>query len=140
MSMANFDSGKVVQAASAAAAAGTVPGIRPKSRELSPLAQLAAAQHLRPAFSPIVVAGIVRLIEFALIATVGVLTYFAYVYQTYGQVLEWHYIATAFGVAMLVGVFDDRGDDRAPTACAGSRSSARSTISSNSRAAPASTS
>src|SRR4051812_711679 len=101
MSMANFDSGKVVQAASAAAAAGTVPGIRPKSRELSPLAQLAAAQHLRPAFSPIVVAGIVRLIEFALIATVGVLTYFAYVYQTYGQVLEWHYIATAFGVAML---------------------------------------
>ena len=38
----------------------------------------------------------------------------------------------------LVGVFDDRGDDRAPTAAPACTSSARSTTWSNSRAAPAS--
>src|SRR5947207_8439880 len=96
--MTNFDAGNMMQAASAAAAA-TVPSIRSGARQLSPLAQLVAAQHIMPAFSPLVVAGMVRLIEFALIALVGVATYFGYVYPAYGQVFDWYYIATAFGVA-----------------------------------------
>ena len=97
--MTHFD-GKTMQAATSAAGAASVPGIR-APRQLSPLAQLVAAQHIVPAFSPIVVAGMVRLIEFGLIALVGVATYFGYVYPAYGHVFDWYYIGTAFGVAGL---------------------------------------
>src|SRR5436305_4996049 len=100
MSMTNFDSGNVMQAASAAAAA-SVPSIRSAPRQLSPLAQRAAAQHIMPAFSPIVVAGMVRLVEFALVALIGIAAYFGYVYNAYGHVFDWYYVATAFGVAAL---------------------------------------
>jgi Undecaprenyl-phosphate glucose phosphotransferase len=96
MSMMNFDAGGMAQAAPAAPVAG--PRARP---QLSPLAQLVAAQPTMPAFSPIVVAGMVRAAEFLLIATVGVATYFGYVYNTYGHVFDWYYIATAFAVAAL---------------------------------------
>ena len=98
--MTNFDAGNMMQAASAAAAA-SVPSIRSAPRQLSPLAQLVAAQHIMPAFSPIVVAGMVRLIEFGLIALIGAATYFGYVYNAYGHVFDWYYVATAFGVATL---------------------------------------
>src|SRR5215213_3446607 len=101
MSMSNFDAGNTMQAASSAASASAIPGLRAQPRQLSPLAQLVAAQQIVPAFSPIVVAGIVRLMEFSLIATVGVLAYFAYVYPADGRVLDWYYVATAFGVAAL---------------------------------------
>src|SRR5947209_2290212 len=100
MSMTNFDSGNVMQAASVAAAA-SLPSFRSAPRQLSPLAQLVAAQHIMPAFSPIVVAGMVRLVEFGLIALVGVATYFGYVYAAYGHVFDWYYVVTAFGVAGL---------------------------------------
>ena len=70
---------------SAAAAGPALQGIRAKP-QLSPLAQLVAAQHIVPAFSPIVVAGMVRFVEFVLIAVVGVAIYFGYVYTTYGQI------------------------------------------------------
>src|SRR5438270_579062 len=94
MSMMNFDAGGMAQATT------SVPGVGAKP-QLSPLAQLVAAQHIMPAFSPIVVAGMVRAIEFALIATIGVATYFGYVYNAYGQIFDWYYIATAFVVAGL---------------------------------------
>ncbi len=100
MSMTNFDAGNMMQAAAAAAAA-SVPSVRSAPRQLSPLAQLVAAQHIMPAFSPIVVAGMVRLIEFALIALIGLATYFGYVYPAYGHVFDWYYVATAFAVAAL---------------------------------------
>src|ERR1043165_5727976 len=94
MSMMNFDAGGMAQAATA----GAVTGPRAKP-QLSPLAQLVAAQHIMPAFSPIVVAGMVRALEFVLIAAIGVATYFGYVYNAYGHVFDWYYIATAFAVA-----------------------------------------
>src|SRR5947199_1512559 len=94
MSMMNFDAG------AAAATAATIPGVR-ATPQLSPLAQLVAAQHIMPAFSPIVVAGMVRATEFALIATIGIATYFGYVYNAYGQIFDWYYIVTAFAVAGL---------------------------------------
>ena len=96
MSMMNFDAG----AAATAATATSLPGVR-TTPQLSPLAQLVAAQHIMPAFSPIVVAGMVRAIEFALIATIGIAAYFGYVYNAYGQIFDWYYIATAFAVAGL---------------------------------------
>src|ERR1044072_9769105 len=97
--MMNFDASKMMQAVTAGAGA-PVSGIRQKPVQLSPLAQLVAAQHIAPAFSPIVVAGIVRLAEFALITLVGIAAYFGYVYSAYG-IFDWYYIATAFGVAAL---------------------------------------
>jgi Undecaprenyl-phosphate glucose phosphotransferase len=96
MSMMNFDASGMAPAAPAAPMAG----VRPKP-QLSPLAQLVAAQHIMPAFSPIVVAGMVRAAEFVLIATIGIATYFGYVYNAYGHVFDWYYIATAFAVAGL---------------------------------------
>src|SRR6185312_6252427 len=97
MSMMNFDAGKMRQSATTGA---TAVGVRAKP-QLSPLAQLVAAQHIMPAFSPIVVAGIVRAAEFMLIATIGIATYFGYVYNAYGHIFDWYYIATAFAVAAL---------------------------------------
>src|ERR1700752_5511129 len=96
MSMMNFDASGMAQAATAGPAAGA----RAKP-QLSPLAQLVAAQHIMPAFSPIVVAGMVRAAEFTLIALIGIATYFGYVYNAYGQIFDWYYVATAFGVAGL---------------------------------------
>jgi FlaA1/EpsC-like NDP-sugar epimerase len=96
MSMMNFDAGKMVEGSASA----PLPGVRAKP-QLSPLAQLAAAQQVAPAFSPIVVAGMVRAVEFVLIALIGIATYFGYVYSTYGHVFDWYYIATPFGVAAL---------------------------------------
>src|SRR5215475_11826192 len=97
----SFDAAKMMQAVSAGAGTIASGGIRSTPRQLSPLAQLAAAQPLAPAFSPIVVAGIVRLVEFALIALIGTALYFGYVYSAYGHVFDWYYVATAFGVAAL---------------------------------------
>src|SRR3954454_20757677 len=95
MSMMNFDASGMAQPVTAPGA-----GFRAKP-QLSPLAQLVAAQQIMPAFSPIVVAGMVRLFEFALIAFVGIATYFAYVYTAYGHVFDWYYVATALAVAGL---------------------------------------
>ena len=97
----SFDTAKMMQAVSAGVGTMAAPGIRGGPRQLSPLAQLAAAQHLAPAFSPIVVAGFVRLAEFGLITLTGIAIYFGYVYPAYGHVFDWYYVATAFGVAAL---------------------------------------
>ncbi|MBV8837990.1 MAG: undecaprenyl-phosphate glucose phosphotransferase, partial [Alphaproteobacteria bacterium] len=97
----SFDAAKMMQAVSAGAGTMAAPATRSGPRQLSPLAQLAAAEHLAPAFSPIVVAGVVRLCEFALITLVGIAIYFGYVYPAYGHVFDWYYLATAFGVAAL---------------------------------------
>ena len=52
--------------------ATATPAERAKPVQLSPLALMVAAQPIIDAKSPIVVAGIVRITEFFLIATVGV--------------------------------------------------------------------
>jgi Undecaprenyl-phosphate glucose phosphotransferase len=81
--------------------ANGAPEQRAKPTQLSPLALMVAAQPIIDAKSPIVVAGFVRIAEFVMIAAVGVLAYFAYVYPQYGQVFDLYYIGTAFGVATL---------------------------------------
>src|SRR3984885_12883046 len=69
------------------------------TRPLSPTAMLVAAQEFKPAYSPIVLAGTVRLIEAALIMLVGVALYFAYVVPDNGFAL--YYIGAIFGIAVL---------------------------------------
>src|SRR4029077_17420662 len=82
-------------------AAYTTPEQRAKPAQLSPLALMVAAQPIIDAKSPIVIAGFVRIAEFAMIALIGIVAYFAYVYPQYGQVFDLYYIGTAFAGAPL---------------------------------------
>jgi Undecaprenyl-phosphate glucose phosphotransferase len=68
-------------------------------RDLSPAAKLIASQPPVPAYSQIVLAGIVRLAEFGVINVVGTGIYLGYVFPEYG--FEWYYPASVIGVAAL---------------------------------------
>ena len=70
---------------------------RPKP--LSPAALKVAAQPIVAAYSPIVLAGTVRLVEFALILLVGIAIYVGYVVPIDG--FEWHYVRPILGIALL---------------------------------------
>ena len=59
----------------------------------------AAAQPTVPAWSPIVVAGVVRMSEFALIAMVGLAIHAAYIVPAEG--FEWRYVGTILAIAMM---------------------------------------
>src|ERR1700749_1592966 len=80
--------------------ATATPGERAKPAQLSPLALMVAAQPIIDSKSPIVVAGIVRITEFCLIAAVGVVTWLAYVFPQYGE-FDLYYIGTSFAVAAV---------------------------------------
>jgi len=66
---------------------------------LSPAALAVAAQPFKPAYSPIVLAGMVRLIEVALVVMVGLVVYFAYVVPA--NEFAWYYVAAIIGIALL---------------------------------------
>jgi Undecaprenyl-phosphate glucose phosphotransferase len=68
-------------------------------RKLSTVAITAADHRVLPTYSPIVLAGLVRLLEFALIALVGFTTYVTYVVPVEG--FEWHYPAAIAGIGVL---------------------------------------
>jgi Undecaprenyl-phosphate glucose phosphotransferase len=68
-------------------------------KPLSPAALKVAAQPTVPAFSPIVLAGAVRLIELALTMLVGAALYAAYVIPRDG--FEWHYAVAIAAIGML---------------------------------------
>jgi hypothetical protein len=66
---------------------------------LSALAMAAAAEPTVAAWSPIVVAGIVRMSEFVLIAAIGLAIYVGYVVPAEG--FEWRYVGTVLAIAMM---------------------------------------
>jgi Undecaprenyl-phosphate glucose phosphotransferase len=68
-------------------------------RTLSAAALEVAAQRFRRAYSPIVLAGIVRAIEIALVATVGFALYFCYVVPANG--FARYYVGTIIGISLL---------------------------------------
>src|SRR5215470_9953977 len=80
--MLEFDARKVMSAASVSAVAVPIGFGGP--RQLSPEAQKVAEEPIAPAFSPIVVAGFVRIIDAVTIATIGMAIYLAYVFPVYG--------------------------------------------------------
>src|ERR1700738_548486 len=59
----------------------------------------ALAQPVVPAWSPIVVAGVVRMIEFILIVAIGLTIYVAYLVPIEG--LQWRYIGAIFGIGLV---------------------------------------
>jgi len=93
--MSEFDVRQMI----GAGGAGALPALAGNPHQLSPAARLAASQPLARAYSPIVLAGVVRIIELGLIAAVGNGVYFAYVFPTYG--FAWYYPLTAAGIAGL---------------------------------------
>jgi Undecaprenyl-phosphate glucose phosphotransferase len=101
--MSEADGGTIFETASAVSAAVTNtsrPAGKPvDARKLSAAALAIAAQRFVPAYSPIVLAGMVRLIEFALVFLVGLAVYAGYVVPTYG--FHWYYAGAIAGIATL---------------------------------------
>src|SRR3984957_8670334 len=86
--------------AAAAAAVAVVTGDRPpieRRRRLSQAALAVTNQKVRRAYSPIVIAGAVRLADFVLLRLVGNLLYLGYVSRLAG--FHWEYVAAIFGMA-----------------------------------------
>ena len=83
-------------AAAASAATAEQPRIE-RRRRLSQAALAVTNQKVRPAYSPVVIAGAVRLADFVLLSIVGVALYFAYVVHLKG--FSWEYVASIFGMS-----------------------------------------
>jgi Undecaprenyl-phosphate glucose phosphotransferase len=69
-----------------------------RAAELSAAALKVIAQPFRAAYSPIVLAGLVRLIEFGLVLLAGVLVYCAYVLPHYG--FDWYYLSAIAAISV----------------------------------------
>ena len=85
---------------SAATAAIAPAADRPRverRRRLTPAALAVSNQKVGRAYSPIVIAGAVRLIDFAMLSAIGIALYFAYVVPLSG--FYWGFLAAIFGVA-----------------------------------------
>jgi len=85
----------MLDAAAATAAAGR-PGIE-RRRRLTPAALAVADQKVRRAYSPIVIAGVVRIADFLLLGALGMALYFSYVVPL--SDFHWEYILAVLGVA-----------------------------------------
>ena len=97
--MSDFSPSRMIQAAPAAAALSGFRPAAPRRPELSPAAQLLAAQPVMPAYSPIVLGGVVRIIEFTMIVTLGLALYAFYVMPGYG--FAWYYPIAIISIAAL---------------------------------------
>jgi len=89
-------------ASAVSSAVKTMPhaGAKPSApRALTSAALDIAAQHFESAYSPIVLAGIVRVIEVMLVAAVGLALYLCYVVPTDG--FARYYVGTIMGVSAL---------------------------------------
>lgn len=79
----------------AASASADRPPIE-RRRRLSQAALAVANQKVRPAYSPIVIAGAVRITDFVLLSLAGIALYLGYVVPLSG--FHWEYVAAIFGM------------------------------------------
>ena len=84
-------------ASSAATAAASLPRTSSNRGELSSEAAAIASEYAPPPYSPIVIAGIARFVEFCLIAAIGLAAYASYVLPA--NSFGWYYPMAIFGVA-----------------------------------------
>src|ERR1043166_1190194 len=75
---------------------GNTPAVE-RRRRLSQAALAVTNQKVRAAYSPIVIAGAVRVADFVILSLVGIAIYFGYVARLSG--FTWQYIAAIFGMA-----------------------------------------
>jgi len=80
------------------AAASAVASVRRRARELSPLARAIAAEPVSQAISPVVLGGIVRVVELVLIAAIGGAVYLYTTFPVEG--FEWRYVFADLAIAM----------------------------------------
>src|SRR5580692_5109572 len=83
----------------AASAAAAAPAGRPpveRRRRLSQAALAVTNQKVRRAYSPIVIAGAVRIADFVLLGLVGIALYLGYVARLSG--FQWEHVAAIFGM------------------------------------------
>src|SRR3984885_6977102 len=92
-----FGTASAVLSAVSAVPQSDAPPTQP--RQLSAAAQALTEEHYEPAYSPIVLAGLVRAIEVALVIAVGFTVYVCYVVPGHG--FAWYYFAAIFGIALL---------------------------------------
>src|SRR6266851_7475393 len=97
--MLEFDARKLMNAATALHAAAKRDAAPAEPKVLSRAALDAAAEPTAPAWSPIVVAGTVRMIEFGLTTLVGLAIYLGYVVPIEG--FAWRYVGATLGIAAL---------------------------------------
>jgi Undecaprenyl-phosphate glucose phosphotransferase len=88
----------LLDAAASAASAATVgsPAVE-RRRRLSPAALAITQQRVRSAYSPTVIAGAVRIVDFLTLSLVGIALYFGYVVSLSG--FHWAYIAGITGMS-----------------------------------------
>src|ERR1700761_6827309 len=86
--------------AAATAAATTTDGNPPieRRRRLSPAAIALTSQKVRPAYSPSVIAVVVRVIDFVMLSLIGVAIYCIYVVPLNG--FQWGYVAAIVGMTI----------------------------------------
>jgi len=68
-----------------------------RRRRLTPAAIAVSNEKVGRAYSPIVIAGVVRVIDFLVLSTIGIALYFSYVVPISG--FTWEFLAAIFGVA-----------------------------------------
>jgi len=91
---------ETASAVSSAVKAMPRAGVKPPaSRTLTSNALAIAAQHFEHAYSPIVLAGVVRVIEIALVATTGLVLYLIYVKPAGDS--AGYYLASIAGISLL---------------------------------------
>jgi Undecaprenyl-phosphate glucose phosphotransferase len=88
-------------ATAAAATASDAPPIE-RRRRLSPAALAVTNQKVRPAYSPVVIAGVVRVADFVLLSFVGIVLYLGYLVPIAG--FYWEYVAAICGMTMTAVV------------------------------------
>ncbi|UTD30575.1 undecaprenyl-phosphate glucose phosphotransferase [Bradyrhizobium sp. WD16] len=97
--MTPTDARSTIDAAAAAPAIGPAGApLVERRRRLSPAALAVTNQKVRSAYSPVVIAGVVRLIDFVLIAATGIAIDLAYVVP--GNGFSWTYLLVILGVAV----------------------------------------
>jgi Undecaprenyl-phosphate glucose phosphotransferase len=94
-----FDQRQFLSKARAAGGAEASVPMPKRVPTLSPSALKAAAQPLQAAYSPIVLAGTVRLIELALVVVIGAIIYVGYVVPVEG--FAWLYVGAIGGIGVL---------------------------------------
>src|SRR6476620_9796882 len=97
--MGKFDAQMIVNAASAAGAAGGMSQVSGKGRELSAEAMAIASEPVPKCYPPVVVSGIARFIEFCLINAIGLAVYAIYVLPF--NKFTWHYPFAIYGIAAV---------------------------------------
>src|SRR6516162_3517082 len=108
--MLDIDAPGLLEVESLAPASPPLNVANRSSNALSPAALMAAAQPAAKPYSPIVVAGMVRLIEFALVVLVGSAVYVSYVVPRDG--FDWLYVFAIGSIAALATLAFQRGHEK----------------------------